>query len=95
MTRDWSPCASALSGKVTAALSGADFPAATQARHRQDLVAAREHLDRALAALGAPAEVELAAEDVRLAARCLARISGRVDPEEGLDRVFARFCIGK
>ena len=41
------------------------------------------------------AEVELAAEDVRLAARSLARISGRVDAEDVLDRVFARFCIGK
>jgi len=39
--------------------------------------------------------VELAAEDVRLAARSLARISGRVDAEDVLDRVFARFCIGK
>ena len=47
------------------------------------------------AGAAAPAEVELAAEDVRLAARCLERIAGRVDPEDVLDRVFARFCIGK
>jgi tRNA modification GTPase len=76
-------------------LSGGEFPAATRARHRQDLVAAREHLARAAAALSAPIEVELAAEDVRLAARSLARVTGRVDPEDVLDRVFARFCIGK
>jgi tRNA U34 5-carboxymethylaminomethyl modifying GTPase MnmE/TrmE len=30
-----------------------------------------------------------------LAARALARISGRVDAEEVLERVFATFCIGK
>ena len=84
-----------LEEKVMAALSGADFPAATQARHRGDLRSAADHLARALDALAGKAEVELAAEDVRLAARSLARISGRVDAEDVLDRVFARFCIGK
>ncbi len=85
----------ALTAAVTEALSGADFPAATQERHRRDLSEARGHLGRALHALSAPAEVELAAEDVRLAARSLGRISGQVGAEDVLDRVFARFCIGK
>jgi len=85
----------ALTARVTAALSGAEFPAATRARHRRDLRAAREHLARAVTALDLAPEVELAAEDVRLAARCLARVGGRIDPEDVLDRVFARFCIGK
>ena len=84
-----------LTAEVTASLSGAEFPAATRERHRQDLAAARAHLARALEALIRAGEVELAAEDVRLAARSLARIAGRVDPEDVLDRVFARFCIGK
>jgi tRNA modification GTPase len=85
----------ALSDAVEAALSGAEFPAATQERHRRDLTAARDHLARALLALSGPVEAELAAEDVRLASRSLARISGRVGAEDVLDRVFARFCIGK
>ncbi len=85
----------ALSAAVIDALSGADFPAATQERHRRDLTEARAHLVRALHALTKPAEVELAAEDVRLAARSLGRISGQVGAEDVLDRVFARFCIGK
>jgi len=60
----------------------------------------REHLGGALAALhhfrvGEVAEPELRAEDLRLAASELGRITGRVDPEDVLDRVFARFCIGK
>jgi len=84
-----------LTARVVRSLSGGEFPAATRARHRQDLGAAREHLARAAEALSAPVEVELAAEDVRLAARSLARVTGRVDPEDVLDRVFARFCIGK
>jgi len=85
----------ALTERVVTALSGADFPAATRARHRRDLMDAREHLTRAVEAVSGGGEVELAAEDVRLAARSLARVGGRVDPEDVLDRVFARFCIGK
>ena len=85
----------ALTARVVKSLSGGEFPAATRARHRQDLTAARGHLARAARALAAPIEVELAAEDVRLAARSLARVTGRVDPEDVLDRVFAKFCIGK
>ena len=38
---------------------------------------------------------ELAAEDVRLAARSLGRITGRVDVEDVLDVIFRDFCIGK
>ena len=38
---------------------------------------------------------ELAAEQLRLAADALGRIVGRIDPEDVLDQVFARFCIGK
>jgi tRNA modification GTPase len=81
----------ALSGRVTAALSAAEFPAATRLRHAESL---REGGARVARALAQP-EPELAAEDVRLAARALERVSGRVDPEQVLDRVFSSFCIGK
>jgi len=39
--------------------------------------------------------LELAAEDLRLAARALGRLTGAVDVEALLDIVFADFCIGK
>ncbi|MFZ5668483.1 MAG: tRNA uridine-5-carboxymethylaminomethyl(34) synthesis GTPase MnmE [Pseudomonadota bacterium] len=81
----------ALEGRVVSALSGAAFPAATRLRHAESLRDAAERLARALAQ---PAP-ELAAEDVRLAARALERVSGRVNPEAVLDRIFASFCIGK
>jgi tRNA modification GTPase len=81
----------ALEQRVVTALSGADLPAATRLRHVESLTAARDYLDRALA----QTEVELAAEDVRLAARALGRVTGRVDVEDVLDRVFSSFCIGK
>jgi len=85
----------ALTRRVVAALSGGEFPVATRERHRRDLTLALGHLQRAARALTPPIEIELAAEDIRLAARALERITGRVDPEDVLDRVFARFCIGK
>ena len=83
----------ALTSHVVEALSGAEFPAATRIRHAESLNDARTYLQRALSDVGL--EVELAAEDVRLAARALSRITGRIDPEDVLDRVFSSFCIGK
>lgn len=83
----------ALATHVAEALSGAEFPAATRLRHAERLAEAKGYLDRALSDVGL--EVELAAEDVRLAARALERISGRIDPEDVLGRVFSTFCIGK
>ncbi len=81
-----------LTQRVTADLSGADFPAVTQARHRTHLQAARDLLARARENLDEP---ELAAEDVRLAARALSRVAGRIGAEDVLDLVFSSFCIGK
>lgn len=74
---------------------GTDFPAATRLRHRALLGEAKDHLDRGLDRLRAARDPELAAEDVRLAARALERLSGRIDADAVLDRVFATFCIGK
>jgi tRNA modification GTPase len=83
----------ALTLHVVGALSGAEFPAATRIRHAESLTEARSYLQRALSDVGL--EVELAAEDVGLAARALSRITGRIDPEDVLARVFSSFCIGK
>ena len=66
-------------------------PALTRARHRQAVVECREALARAIAG---PADERLA-EELRLAAHALGRITGRVDVESMLDLVFRDFCIGK
>lgn len=84
--------ASVLAERVTEALAGAEPAAATRLRHRELLAEALAHLRQALAEEEA---LELAAEDVRLAARALDRITGRIDPEAVLGRIFATFCIGK
>jgi tRNA modification GTPase len=66
----------------------------TRARHRGALERARASLHRASHALETP-RVELGAEDVRLALRSLGEITGRVNVENVLDRLFSTFCIGK
>jgi tRNA modification GTPase len=38
---------------------------------------------------------DIIAEELRLAARVLGRLTGRVDVEELLDVIFRDFCIGK
>ncbi|MCC5977945.1 MAG: tRNA uridine-5-carboxymethylaminomethyl(34) synthesis GTPase MnmE [Salinarimonas sp.] len=63
----------------------------TRERHRAALNEACEALRRGCA----QAETELFAEDMRLAARAIGRISGRVDVEDVLDQLFSSFCIGK
>ena len=74
-------------------VGGAEPPAATRLRHRLALADAAEALGRATAP--DRTEPELMAEDVRLAARALQRLSGRLDAEDVLGRVFSSFCIGK
>lgn len=82
----------ALTRQVVAALGSSEPPAATRLRHAALLSEARSRLASALAMAEDP---ELAAEDVRLAARALDRITGRIGPEDVLDRIFSTFCIGK
>lgn len=78
---------------VREAAEGGEAPAITQLRHRQQIEVCLE----ALKAVETSSELgpELAAEQLRLAADALGRIVGRIDPEDVLDQVFARFCIGK
>ncbi|RYF95621.1 MAG: tRNA uridine-5-carboxymethylaminomethyl(34) synthesis GTPase MnmE [Caulobacteraceae bacterium] len=82
-----------LERRVVEALGGGETPLATRIRHGESLREAHVRLSRALEELE-PA-VELAAEDVRLAARALARVTGRIGTEDILDVVFSSFCIGK
>ncbi|HLN25907.1 MAG TPA: tRNA uridine-5-carboxymethylaminomethyl(34) synthesis GTPase MnmE [Patescibacteria group bacterium] len=80
-----------LTDRAAEVLEGSGAPALTRARHRSAIEDSVTALRRCLTA-GLP---ELAAEDVRVAARALGRITGRVDVEEMLDVIFREFCIGK
>ncbi|PPR72776.1 MAG: tRNA modification GTPase MnmE [Alphaproteobacteria bacterium MarineAlpha3_Bin2] len=70
-------------------------PALTRTRHREALEECRAALGRFLALEAGAGTPELAAEDLRLAARALGRITGRVDVDDVLDVIFRDFCIGK
>ena len=66
----------------------------TRARHRDALLGAMHGLERGLAH-DFDANPELAAEDFRMAATALGRITGNIDVEDLLGSIFSSFCIGK
>ena len=63
----------------------------TRERYRVALKECVSHLKSALQATA----LELKTEDLRMAARSLGRITGRIDVDELLDVIFRDFCIGK
>ena len=75
-------------------LAGAELALVTRQRHRHALEEALAALRRAQSAVVAAKE-DLLAEELRLAARALGRLTGRVDVEDILDVIFRDFCIGK
>ncbi len=80
-----------LSARVAADLSSQEAPALSRTRHRllvQEAEAALRNIHHEFG-------VELVAEDVRLAARAIGRLTGRIDVEDVLGEIFASFCIGK
>lgn len=63
----------------------------TRSRYREALNDVLENLQ----AFGFDKEIELTAEDIRLAARALGKITGRIEVDDILDKIFGDFCIGK
>jgi tRNA modification GTPase len=83
-----------LAAFAEAFLAGAEPALVTRERHRRALEDALAALRRALKPELAGRE-DLLAEELRLAARALGRLTGRVDVEDILDVIFGDFCIGK
>ncbi|MEO1039054.1 MAG: tRNA uridine-5-carboxymethylaminomethyl(34) synthesis GTPase MnmE [Pseudomonadota bacterium] len=79
--------------QVLKRLSVRETPALSRARHRHAVETAHDALVRAQAHLSGQAE--LAGAEAHIAARALASLTGGVDVEDVLDRVFSQFCIGK
>lgn len=71
--------------------------------HGEDVILARErHLEaleeaqsRLEKATGQLTQIELCAEELRLAQDALSRITGEFTPDDLLGAIFSRFCIGK
>ncbi len=61
-------------------------------RHLRALSVARGHLERAQARTG---QIELFAEELRLAQAALGSITGEFTSDDLLGQIFSRFCIGK
>jgi len=74
-------------------LVGAESALVTRERHRHALEGVVAALRRALS--GDPDREELLAEELRIAAQSLGRLTGRVDVEDVLEAIFRDFCIGK
>ncbi len=64
-------------------------------RHREALLGCREALDRFLEGVSREDSLDLLALELREALHSLGTITGETTPEDVLDRIFSRFCIGK
>ena len=64
-------------------------------RHLQALSEARAHLQAAAAMVGCELQLELLAEELRLAQHSLSSITGEFAADALLGEIFSRFCIGK
>lgn len=84
-----------IAAELEARMALRETPAPTRIRHRHAAAEAREAVGRAADGLREGLPLEMPAEDLRLAARSLGRITGKVDIEEILDAVFREFCLGK
>ena len=67
----------------------------TNVRHFNCLIKAKENLMRAVETLSKNMSGEFLASDLRAAEIALAEIIGEVTPEEILNNIFSKFCIGK
>ena len=64
-------------------------------RHQAVLMRVKTTCTQCLAALEAGAPVDLLSMDIQSILETIGEISGETSPDEVLDAVFSRFCIGK
>jgi tRNA modification GTPase len=82
-----------LTAKAAAAAGTPGETPITRIRHRREIESAHGHLRAFADDLDKP--LELRAEDLRLAASAIGRLTGRIGAEDVLGEIFGRFCIGK
>jgi tRNA modification GTPase len=80
-----------LAEKILELIPNQNSPLITQERYRCALRNSVANLD----SFSFKKNIELAAEDLRMTAREIGKITGKVDIENILDIIFSRFCIGK
>ncbi len=72
-----------------------EFIALSQARHRDALLKGMAFLERALSCIVSSAELEIVAVDLRDALHAIGEVTGETTPDDVLELIFSRFCIGK
>ena len=72
---------------------GMEQASVVRTRHRDAIEESIRYLNDSL--LYNADRIELAAECLRKACFSIARVTGRVDVEDLLDKIFSEFCIGK
>ena len=72
---------------------GGDFTA--RQRHLESLLQAKSFITSAKSNISERSQLELAAEDLRLAQQSLGSITGEFSSEDLLTEIFSSFCIGK
>ncbi|MES2961527.1 MAG: tRNA uridine-5-carboxymethylaminomethyl(34) synthesis GTPase MnmE [Pseudomonadota bacterium] len=80
-----------LEEKILELIPNQNSPLITQERYRSALRNSVANLE----SFSLEKNIELAAEDLRMTAREIGKITGKVDIENILDVIFSRFCIGK
>lgn len=72
-------------------------PVVSNSRHYEALTTAREALDRALDGLGNGLPADLLSEEIRQVIHALGSITARgaIVPDEVLQNIFSKFCVGK
>lgn len=83
-----------LTAYARSALESREPALVTTQRQRHLLEQAESALNRAISE-GEAGREDTFAEELRLAAQALGRLTGRVDVEDVLDKIFRDFCIGK
>ena len=83
-----------IKAKLSKKFSSSDSALITRERHRVKLNDCLKEIDKFLKK-DQSKDLELAAEDLRMATRHLGGIVGKVDVEEILGSIFKDFCIGK
>ena len=84
---------SAIQSVITGRFAGAENAILVRERHRTSVTRSIRHLNSFVESTKKSAE--LRAEDLRRAAWELSAITGRVDVEDLLGKIFSEFCIGK
>jgi len=77
------------------AIDGREFVVLSQARHRDALMKTKDHLNTFLDNFNSGVNLEIVALDLRAALGALGEITGETTPDDILNHIFGRFCIGK